>query len=291
MKDTAFRAFLKKVFANPASVSKLELVLMSAKGGSSVVDTIRVEDPRDYSTEDRFEELLAGLCETAQRDANGWGTPSRYCLRARFQDEDANPRSTVMAVHPDDDSEPDDYAGEPANATGLVAQAHRHTEAFARQLVAQTAAFTQHATDMMARQSETLQRLERDRLNTLELIEDLQTKKHERELELRKEERRDKNVARMVDAVAPLLPIAGGKLLLGAKAPVQVRNSPQMASLRELAKSFTADDLARLQGALGPERFAAILEVITSIAEEGPHDAETAGSDTDNGSGESDGWH
>lgn len=285
MKTDAFRRFLKKALANPAGLVKVELVLLSAKGATSVVDTVKIEDPRDWTSEDRFDELVGNLAETAQADANGFGSPSKYYLRAKFDDASAGtPRSTVVSVHPDDgDIDGDDYGGEPANAAGLVAQAHRHTEAFARQLVAQTGIFTQHATELMARMSEANQRFERERMQSFELISELHDRRHERELELRKEERKDKAIGRLVDGVVPLLPIAGGKLLLGPKAPTQVKNSPQMVSLRELAKSFTADDMARLQEALGPERFAAILEVLLSVSET-EEEKPNEGTSDDNGS-------
>lgn len=299
MKVDPFRRFLKKCLASPDGLVKVELVLLSAKGASSIVETVKIDDPRDWSSEDRFDELVSNLASLAQADANGFGSPSKYYLRAKFEDASAGtPRSPVVNVHPDDgDIEgSDEYGGEPANAAGLVAQAHRHTEAFARQLVAQTQMFTQHATEMMARLSEVNQRFEADRIKSFELIEELHTRRHERDVELKKEERKDRAIEKLVSSLTPLAPIVGGKLLLGAKAPVQVKNSPQMVSLRELAKSFTADDMAKLQGALGPERFASILEVLLSVSEEEEKSDEREGSDdspderSKDGAGPG-GWH
>lgn len=281
MKTEAFRRFLKKALSSPHSLKRVDLVLVGARGSASTVETVDVKDPRDFGSEERLEELIASLAETAQSDANGWGTPSKYCLRARFHDDEAQPRSTVVNVHPDGDDDEQGYeAGEPANATGLVAQAHRHTEAFARQLVAQTNAFTQFATESMARMAETISRAEREKLHTFEMIEELHTRKHERELEIHREERKDKALERVVNSVVPLLPIAGGKMLLGPKAPTQVKNSPQMAALREFGKSLSVDELAKAQEVFGPEKVAALLEILTSVSDDEEKDDPNAKRET-----------
>jgi hypothetical protein len=101
-----------------------------------------------------------------------------------------------------------------------------------------------------------------------EIIEELHTRKHEREVEMSREARRDKAAERVVNAVIPLLPIAGGKLLMGKKAPVQVRNSPQMVALREFGTSLTADEVAKAQDVFGPEKVAALLEILSSVQED-----------------------
>lgn len=270
MKTEAFSRFIAKCLGSHHNLVRLDLVLVSARGAVSTVESVDIKDPRDYGSDERREELVQSFAETAQRDANGFGTATKYCLRAKFDDADMQPRSTIVNVHPEEDefSEGIDGGENGGTVVGHLQQAFRHNEALARQLVAITGSFSQFATESMARMGEAIARGERDKMASFELIEELHTRKHERELEMAREARRDKTAERVVNAVVPLLPIAGGKLLMGKKAPVQVRNSPEMTSLREFGKSLTADEIAKAQEVFGPEKVAALLEILTSVSEE-----------------------
>lgn len=270
-------------------------MLIGGRGSASTVESVDVKDPRDYGSEERREELVQSFAETAQRDANGFGTATKYCLRAKFDDADMQPRSTIVNVHPEEDEFSEggiDGSENSGSVVGHLQQTFRHNEALARQLVAVTGSFSQFATESMARMAETIARGERDKMASYEIIEELHTRKHERELDMAREARRDRTAERVVNAVVPLLPIAGGKLLMGKKAPVQVRNSPQMVALREFGTSLTADEVAKAQEVFGPEKVAALLEILSSVqeddnepkSEERSSSGSSAGSDSDKSS-------
>lgn len=288
-----FQTFLERAILGRHTCTRIELVLASVKGQQSVVDAVAIEDPAAYAQEDTMLALVERLAATAQADADGWGGCSRYFLRAQFGEVDATgSRSPVVRVHARDSGVDEDpgEGGEPANATGLVAQAHRHTEAVTRQLVLLTESFTRQATETMSRQAEALARAERDRMQTFELLEELASRKHERELEHAKETRREKTTAKLLEAVMPLIPSVGGKLLLGPKAPGKVTNDPAMLTLVELARTLSPQDMQGLQQVLGTERFIALLEAVQRAmpAEEGNdgerEDERSDGSDGSNGS-------
>jgi hypothetical protein len=150
----------------------------------------------------------------------------------------------------------------------------------------QSEAFTKHSLETISRLTEANTRLEAARFESMQVVEDLASERHKRDIELRRENEREKNKARMLDAFMPLLPAVGGKLLMGKNAPTAIKNDPAMLTLVELTKSLNADDLAGLQKVLGNERFIALLEAISRVApsdESEPESEPTDGGEDDNG--------
>lgn len=266
MRPEAWRTWLKKRICTDEPPELIELVLSSAKGTISTVETWPVGDPREYTDSEKLAELLDTICETAQTDADGWGNVCRYMLRAKV--EAGYVRSPVVRFHVDGEEEVES-GGEPANAQGMLSQAWRHIEATTRMNTELAKAVAHGSTEIVAKLTERLMHHEAKELERVELIESLYDKRAERELALEKEKAtarlRDKALTRTM----PLLMAVGGKLLNGGKASKELRDDPSMVALRRLAESISEEPetIARLETALGRERFIALLEVLSTMRE------------------------
>jgi hypothetical protein len=271
----AFRAFLKDELQAGDPPQRVELVLASAKGGASSVKVQNIDQP--IWSDDEVLELAELLARTAQQDANGWGGACRYYLKGHRMDRPFTRSTVVRLFSEDDDSEPE--GGEPATAAGILAQTMRHNEALARQLVAVVGSLTTYSSETIARLTMENSQQERVRLQTYEVLEDLISKKHERELEHAREERRDKSMAKLLNAVAPLATAAGAKFVYGDKAPPALAAEPHMQALAQFARGLTHEQVAGLMAQLGPEQQATLATLLaqvmeaTRIEEEEPEDA------------------
>lgn len=261
--EKSVSSFLRRVVRVADPATEVDVVLLGARGAQSVLTTIKVGDARGW-TDEELDSRVSNVLETCQEDADGLGGVNRYFLRASFA-QGRTSRSSVFRVAARDDADGELAGSEPATVEGLMAQLMRHNEALTRSVVQLSSSTSGSQAEIIARMSETAMRHERERVRQIELTEELLSRKHERSIELAREERKSKNAERLMSGVAPFVPIVGAKLLTGGKIPAvagkaaigeflrgikpaqmmkifEVLDAPQAAALLELTKHIELDD-------------------------------------------------
>jgi hypothetical protein len=163
-----------------------------------------------------LEEFRNQLWDAAYAHSSAIGGTQRFALKA-FDLEDGKPQvgdapinNATISVEgiPTGDGEP----SEPANQVGLLAQLMRHNQEMMRLTIAATGALTSH----LARTVETLSAkneiLMNERVHTIEVMEELYSRKDEREMEKQKVAAEIENKKLMWGKIMELAPIAINKL-------------------------------------------------------------------------------
>lgn len=257
--------FLERVIRCEKPPTRVVLVLVGAKGtqGSDLY-TLNITDARRYAEDDEIDAAVGVILKTAQDDANGWGGVNKYVLHALYADG-TRARSSVFRVRGLGDEDGADEAGsEPATSQGALAQSMRLTETFARALVTLASSTASHQAETIARISEENSNHRKHAVRQIELTEQLLTNTHQRDLEMKREDRKGELALKALERAMPFVQIAGAKLLTNGKIPAvagqdvltsflrrlrpeqlermwQILDADQATQLLELSKNLVAD--------------------------------------------------
>lgn len=160
-------------------------------------------------------EVISIISESAQETANGSGSVTRFSLRAYdVENEDKSTPDLMMtfALGPDETSEYDNALSEPANQEGLLAMLMRHNQEIHRQSSGTLGMIFQYLTGIVNNQQEQIERLTGERMRNASTMEELVSKKHERDIEMREREAANKRKEEMMGKLLSLLPVAVNKL-------------------------------------------------------------------------------
>lgn len=229
-------------------------------------DCRSIHKQSDGDKRDTFiDQIINAIEEAAHDDAESLGGHQKYLLLAYYQNSTkplARCGFRVDAGDDDDDSD-EELASEPANAKGLVAQAMRHQEGNFRTSVMAT----NHVINMMQRtidtQQETINTLLASKMDTIKLVEDLVSQRHERDLAAAEQKAlldMKENLVKKGMLLAPLVvnKLAGKKIM-----PEDM--SSKEALLSEFAKSLTQEQVLAIHQQLNPAQAAAMLEILKSV--------------------------
>jgi hypothetical protein len=250
------------------------VVRHSAGKGSEDVGYLNMPKPESIREEDSNETILLlanQLWEMAENDAAGIVGPTlqTYTFQAWFEGEPTKHLSRITArfgTEADEDGSGDGSVSEAPNGTGLVSQAMRHAEAFAR--IGTQASI--HQLSMQQRTIESQQRLieklTEEKLGALEMMEDLRSKKHERELEMMEKEASFKLKTEALERLTNYLPIVAKKLL-GQKAlpsgatngNVEDKSTPMV---RQFLASLTPEQMVNAEKILDPSQVAMLADMM-----------------------------
>lgn len=249
------------------SVVRFSLRHLSAmKQGLGDVDAVDV--PEDRETLPSFVDDCAAQLETsATQDAEGLaGGVQSYAVVAHYSEApDAPGRRFTMRVasSPDaDDGSEDPSRTETPDKSGIVAQSMRHSEALMKMATAGAQQTIQALTRQLAIKDETIAKLSEKHLESIELIEDLSSSKHERDLRLLRETNTQKRQDDLVNMVTPLVPVMLAKLT-GQK----VLPGGAGDGVRALLTSITEDQFGSLMQVLRPEQQALVANMMREMQE------------------------
>ncbi len=111
-----------------------------------------------------------------------------------------------------------------------------------------------------------------DRYKTSELIEALTTAKHERELELLREARKDETQKQLLENFKPLIPVVMNKLAGKKMLP---EADPQSMMLREFFKEMTPEQMAGIQQHLNQKQMLLVLSLANNyVGSDAPEEPE-----------------
>lgn len=234
--------------------------IANSKLGSEILD---VEAP-EGADDNWIGSFVADVESHVEMDAGGLGGTQAYCIlafRAKEPDKATGRHTFRITVDEDVNDEPLNTEG--PNKTGLVAQSMRHTEAMMRY---STVAIGQ----VIANQSRTIERLSaeneallKQHARTFEVLEELQSHKHEREIEIRKAEFKEQVTRDMVNKAGLLLPSLVNRVV--GKRLLPERTTPLEESIKQFMSSLTEDQMMTLAGVLTPEQQIALGSVVQSF--------------------------
>jgi hypothetical protein len=153
-------------------------------------------------------------------------------------------RTTVFTVEAPLGIDSDPASSEPPSQVGLLAQLMRHNQEMARQHAAAIGALTHHMAKTIEKQAEQIDRLMTDRVSAMTVMEDLMSRRHEREIETQKAQASIERNKEMFQKVASFFPIVVNKL--AGKELVHQKFSALEATALQLAETFTPSKLDAL---------------------------------------------
>jgi hypothetical protein len=165
---------------------------------------------------------------------------------------------------------------ETADARGITSQLMRHNEVAARMALGTTADIIEYYRRALDARDRRIDELEARHFKTLELYEDLQSMRHEREIDVLREHRADQRTQFLKEKLDMLAPVLMNKLL--GKGAGGGSGAPALGEelMRQFLKSLTPQQIEALMGMLRPEQAAVIGEVYEAYAKrESAKDGET----------------
>lgn len=255
-----FEAWLRRHLYNERDEQRCSRFVLHHMGAAgklgSEVFTILADIP-----EERIEATAEEVFEAGEGDASGIGSGLQtYVVLAFYGDNKKhNGRFTFRARGDEDDDWGDGgETTEPPTTQGAMAQSMRHTEVVFRTSSAGMGSAFQGLQHMVSQQSQIIADMMDDRFKTAELIETLSTAKHERDIELLREARKDETQRQLLENFKPMIPVVMNKLAGKKMLP---EADPQSMMLRDLFKTMKPEQLAAIQQALTPQQAMIVLSI------------------------------
>lgn len=156
-----------------------------------------------------------------------------------------------------------EQAVERPDVAGLLGQLMRHNEANARMSVGQQLDLVAHYKDMLQTAQGRIEQLEAKLAEQHELYEQLTTLKHQRDLEVRQQDREDKRQDFLIEKLDVVTPVLLSKMAPGAATKTALGEELIRGFLKSLKPAQIAGILSHLQ----PEQAAAINEIYATYGE------------------------
>jgi hypothetical protein len=200
------------------------------------------------------EDVSGDITRTALIDAEAFGKIQKYRLQAVFKNSPEPLNRFMFRVHPtgSDEDNVDLVESEPANAKGMVAQAMRHTEAVMKISVMSTGTIVEaqrRTIERLTLQNETLMQ---KHLDSVSVIEDLMSRRHQRELDSAVAMRKEKSYEQITEKILMLAPIALNKFTGKNLLPEKTTSGEQM--LLSFIESLKPEQMGELTKQLSPDQ-------------------------------------
>lgn len=268
-----FEAWLRRHLYNERDEQRCSRFVLHHMGAAGKLGSEVFTIPADIP-EDRIEVTTEEVFEAGEADASGIGSGLQtYVVLAFYGDNKKhNGRFTFRARGDEEDDWDGGETTEPPTTQGAMAQSMRHTESIMRTSTAAMGSSFQGLQHMVSQQSQIITDMMDDRFKTAELIEALSTAKHERDIELLKEARKDETQRQLLESFKPMVPVVMNKL---AGKKVLPEADPQSMMLRELFKTMKPEQLAAIQGTLTPQQSMIVLSLANNyVGSDAPDEPE-----------------
>lgn len=242
---------------------------INGKGMGSALHVHEVTEPGDYRRDGPyFEKVVEEFEEAAQENTDGTGHICQYVLVAEWDDKPRvlSPKFRITV------SESAITEEEP-NDRGMLAQLMRHNEAIMRQLVSMANAMGMQSGHTITALKNELEDERKFKLKFIKKYEQLEDRTHERQLEIRREERKEAQMSQIANGVAALLPGAVGKLMgVKAEGAAALRGTPQYQALKSIFQNMSREQLEAMpdwlaSAPLGEMEKSALIDIVQSIGE------------------------
>ena len=162
-----------------------------------------------------IDDVVPLLAECSQEAANGNGSTTRFALLAyACHDEEraAGILNMSWALSPSNAGDEDDAYSEPATDQGLLAQLMRHNSDLHRQSTGTWGMMFSYLTNIIDKQSRQIDDMSTQKMQNAAAVEELVSKKHERDLEMEDRKAKQKRTDELMGKVTSLLPVMVNKL-------------------------------------------------------------------------------
>jgi hypothetical protein len=245
-------------------------VLRHSGAGRTAADISEHEgapNPSSPEADQYIEVLQSALEEDAQDDANGFpeGTIQTYMVYAYFGGRKKPSARWPMRMAPESD-EAIMGESEPPTSEGLVRQLMRHNEGTMKAANLGLTTIMGQMTNLVQQVSAQNEYLMAERMETIKLVEEMHSQKHERELSAFQHMQRAELMRDGVNKASAIIPhlvnkLAGKNLLKAA--------DPTTIALRQLMTTLKPHQLQGILAQLEPEQQIALGAVLEPFAGEG----------------------
>ena len=221
------------------------------------------------AVEAAYSGFVTSLDQVAIDDVEGTGGVQRYVMVALASDKSPIARLTIRYAATRTEGETEELDSEPSNIAGMLAQTMRHNEA--RERIDKAGWGTLIATQ--ARTIETLsERLEQSfqrQMDFIETLEEVATARHQRDLEVMREEGKFKLKGDAMRQLTALMPAFAKKF------GVDIGDSqhPDVMQFRSLMAGMSEEQINGLLSVLKPDQVIELLSLIKRQGEDGTDDA------------------
>lgn len=246
-------------------------------GGPEILGVVRVSD-----SDDPFD-VVQEIWDMAVNDAESrmTGSMQRYVMVAYRSDVEEPEGQHPFLMN--GRANPDLMGGstEGPNPTGHMGQLMRHTE----KLHGSVMHLTEMTAGRLARDLEAERkirmRLEDERMKTMETVQELADRKHERDLENKREEARQRRHDEMLAVATSMLPLMVGKFLQSPGGPQLPAAGARDEAVHNLLKGLSEAEAMGVMGALKPHNQMTLMELYKAHKEKEEEKAAVDSSETD----------
>jgi len=198
--------FLRRKIATGIQLEYIDLFSLDANQSTSIIDTWAIggNEQNDIAVQEIVEQVKL----EAQNFADVIGGNQTFMITVRGEhDFVANTYFKMIGLRAEDG-----IGSEPANQKGVLAQLMRHNQQLmSMNNMAMSQAF-RHLTSMNERLSDRNETLEQHRIDMYDVLEDLTTRKHEREIEANTAIENSELKRKAFEQFLPLLPLVLNKI-------------------------------------------------------------------------------
>jgi hypothetical protein len=225
--------------------------LIAGQEAGSVVATFEIGEQEDGG--ERFNAPM--VYRRLEEDAENIGGVQRYTLLA-FREGAKAPRDR-LTLKVDGGADGDAASSEPANASGLVSQAHRHNEALLTMVVRMCGAALDTLAKQNTRLAEQLEKAQETQVEAWGIMREMALHDRDKETQRHTLALREKQADVMRDGLKLVLP--------GLVAKVLPSNTVQDEGLSRLIESLTDDQRSAIFSMLTPEQSVAMGGLLDTI--------------------------
>lgn len=256
----------RELFSDHRDGSVTHFIVRHIANGKYGADLLTLTPPSPLD-ESWLVSAISAIEAQTEMDASGIGGTQGYCVQSYRVEASERASSRYTFRVSGDATDEEELSSEPSNGKGLIAQAMRHTEVMMRSTtvaIGQVIATQGRTIDRLASENESMHK---QQARFYEVLEELSSRKHERELELKKEERKELITQQVVDKAMLLAPsivnrISGKKLL-------QEKTTPLVDSIKEFMCSLNDQQMNSLMGMLSMEQKIVVGNIISGFAQDG----------------------
>lgn len=255
--------FIRRTISGEDTITSFHLKHLNAEKKGSAIAKCEWKKDKDP------DEIAESLINSAQDDVDGIGGVQSYIVQA-MAEKTFIARCTFRLRGEIEDADDDEFESEGASLKGIVGQLMRHNEAFSRTVITIVGVHQTQAEGFMKSMADRLNNYESRHFEMLNMLEDMHSQKHERELERMKTEAKLLAVNEAWGTIAPLLPtglsMAAKKLGLG----IDVKGAlpPSLLALKQVIRGMTPTKLDKIREVLSAEEQIALLEFVKSMQDE-----------------------
>lgn len=236
----------------------LKHIAQGAKAGPEI-SSIAIPEHNEDKNDEFINKVITDLVCDAETDAadspeNG---EQHYVIHSFFEKQKTRPAARCSIRVESGDSE--EETGFAVSKQGLLGQLMKHNEVLTKQNVGGMSVILTSLTRALEASSQSNDKLSNEKFKTIELMENLLSQQHNRDLENTKAENREKMMMELLDTVKLIAPKVVSSAM-GRPALPEHSNT----ELKSLLESFTPDQLQSLGGVLTSAQLIALAEIAES---------------------------